>query len=117
MQGGTIIAAESVKSSRAIRLEDLVVQMAEKIIKDFPLEGYIVHIDGEKVTIDLGKQAGVKTGMSFSVFREGNMIKHPKTGDILDIQHIQTGIVQITDIRDRIAIGIIVESNSKDPIE
>ena len=37
VETGSIKAAENVKSSAAIRLQDLVVQMSDKIIKNFPL--------------------------------------------------------------------------------
>ena len=58
--------------------------MADKIIKDFPLEGYVVSRTDQKISIDIGRYAGVKAGMRFSVFREGSVIKHPKTGEILE---------------------------------
>ena len=68
VEGSSIVAAENVKSTSAAKLEDLVVQMADKIIGDFPLEGYIVQRDGNKTLIDLGKRAGVKPGMQFIVY-------------------------------------------------
>jgi len=105
----SIITAENVKSTTAIRLEELVMQMAEKIIKDFPLEGYVVSRTDQKVSIDLGRYAGVKAGMRFSVFREGSIIKHPKTGEVLDIERIQTGKIEITKVRDNIAEARIME--------
>ncbi|MEK7197356.1 MAG: FlgO family outer membrane protein, partial [Nitrospirota bacterium] len=77
VESSSIIAAENVKSTSAVKLEDLVVKMAEKIIKDFPLEGYIAQRKENRVLIDLGKRAGVKTGMQFIVFKEGKVIKHP----------------------------------------
>ncbi len=105
----SIITAESVKSTTAIRLEELVMQMAEKIIKDFPLEGYVVSRNDQKVSIDLGRYAGVKAGMRFSVFREGSVIKHPKTGEVLDIERIQTGQIEISKVRNNIAEAQILE--------
>jgi TolB-like protein len=114
---GSIIAAESVKSSSAVGLEELVVQMAAKIIKDFPLEGYVVSRQGEKVRIDLGKSAGVKNGMRFIVFREGEVIKHPKTGEVLDVEIIETGKVQITLVREKLAQADIIEETELGPIE
>ena len=112
----SIITAESVKSSTAIRLEELVMQMAEKIIKDFPLEGYVVSRANQKVSIDLGRYAGVKPGMRFSVFREGSIIKHPKTGEVLDIERIQTGKIQITTVRNNLAEAQITEETSPQAI-
>lgn len=117
VESASIIAAESVKSSIASRLEDLVVQMADKIIRDFPLEGYIVKSKGDTVFIDLGRRAGVKQGMRFVVFKEGNVIKHPKTGEVLDVESIETGIIEITDIGKKITSARIVEEKSKGSIK
>ncbi len=116
VQDASIIAAESVKSNTATRLGDLVVQMADKIIKNFPLEGYVVDADDQKVTIDLGKETGVKKGMNFSVFKEGKVIKHPKTGQVLDIQRIQTGVLEITSVSNKIAMGKIVSTTDAGPV-
>jgi TolB-like protein len=111
VSNGSIIAAESAKSTSAAGLEELVIQMAQKIIKDFPLEGYIVMRNGDKVSIDLGKRAGVKVGMQFMAYKEGNVIKHPKTGEILDIETLETGKLKITRVRDNIANANITEEN------
>ncbi len=112
VETASIIAAENVKSSAAVRLQDLVVQMSEKIIKNFPLEGYIVNRTGSKITIDLGRLAGVKEGMNFSVYKEGKVIKHPKTGAIIDVQRIETGKLRIVSVRDKVAEGEILKEES-----
>ena len=117
VESASIMAAESVKSNAALQLEELIVQMAEKIIMDFPLEGYIVHRNRGKVVIDLGKRYGVKPNMRFMVFKEGNVIKHPKTGEVLDVERIRTGIIEVIIVKDKIADAIIVSENSAGAIE
>lgn len=117
VESASIITAESVKSSTAIRLEDLVFQMAEKIIKDFPLEGYIVSRHDDSVIIDLGERTGVKRGMTFIVYKEGKLIKHPKTGEILDVEKIQTGEIEVSSVTDKIAKAKIVKETSPDTIK
>jgi TolB-like protein len=112
VETASIIAAENVKSTAAVRLQDLVVQMSEKIIKNFPLEGYIVNKTDSKVTIDLGRMAGVKEGMEFLVYKEGKIIKHPKTGEVLDVQRIETGKIKISVVRDKIAEGEVLNEES-----
>ncbi len=116
VESSSIVAAENVKSTSAAKLEDLVVQMADKIIRDFPLEGYIVQREGSKVLIDLGKRAGVKPGMQFVVFQEGRVIKHPKTGEILDIERIETGTVEVTVVKTKTADGKIVKETEENAI-
>ncbi len=107
VESGSILAAESVKNEDASRLKNLVEEMAQKIIKAFPLEGYVVNRQNEHVTIDLGRTSGVKPGMEFIVYKEGEVIKHPKTGEVLDVQKIQTGYINIHKVLDKLSEGSI----------
>jgi TolB-like protein len=117
VESASIITAESVKSSSTTSLEDMVFEMSEKIIKDFPLEGYLVHRDGNRVMIDLGRLVGVKPGMQFVVFKEGKVIKHPTTGEVLDVERVKTGLVEITSIQTKTANGKILDENPTDPVK
>lgn len=112
----SIVAAEKVKAGSAEKLRDLVTKITEKIAMAFPLEGYVVQRNGTKVTIDLGRLIGVKPGMKFISFKEGKVIKHPKTGEVLDVETIETGIIEITDVRDKTATGIILEETAPNSI-
>ncbi len=112
VESASIIAAESVKSRATADLQDLVVEMSHKIMKNFPLEGYVVNRSGESVTLDLGTRTGVKSGMKFIVFKEGQVIKHPKTGEVLDVERIQTGIISITSVMQKICKATITEETS-----
>lgn len=117
MESGTIITAESVRGTTALKLEDLVVQMADKIIRDFPLEGYVINVRNKTVSIDLGERAGVRIGMRFVVFKEGEIIKHPKTGEVLDVERIETGIIRIESTRQNMAEGKIIGEETPGSIE
>ena len=116
VETASIIAAESVKATASTSLQSLIVQMSEKIIKNFPLEGYVVSRNGKAITIDLGKLAGVKADLEFMAFKEGKIIKHPKTGEVLDIEKIQTGTIKISQVSDRIATGQVVSEESDNAI-
>jgi hypothetical protein len=91
--------------------------MSEKIIKNFPLEGYVVNRNGDSVTLDLGIRTGVKTGMRFIVFKEGQVIKHPKTGEVLDVERIETGKVTITSVAQKICSAKIDEETSPGSVD
>lgn len=105
----SIITAESVSSSDVTSLRELVKEMAVKIIKNFPLEGYVAHRSDKEVVIDLGQQSGVKSGMTFLVYKEGEVVKHPKTGEILYVSKIEIGIIRITAVQAKIASGVIID--------
>jgi len=107
----SIIAAENVKERGHVPLETLVARLVQKVIRDFPVEGYIVDRDKNKVSIDLGEKAGVKVGMRFFAYKEGKTVKHPRTGQVLDVEPIQTGVLKIEVVRGKISDAIIVEEN------
>lgn len=118
VENGSIIAAEKVKSESATKLEELVTEMAVKIISDFPLEGYVVERgEDNTVTIDIGKLAGAKVGKRFIVFKEGKTIKHPKTGEVLDIERIEMGEVEVRAVKEKTATGVILREASGQKIE
>ena len=112
VESASIIAAENLKSTATAKLQDMVIEMSEKIIKNFPLEGYVVNRSGDSVTLDLGIRTGVKSGMRFIVFKEGQIIKHPKTGEVLDVERIETGKVTITTVAQKICTAKIDEETS-----
>ncbi|RLC26424.1 MAG: hypothetical protein DRH21_02170 [Deltaproteobacteria bacterium] len=117
VESASIISAESIKGSSTTEVRKLVKQMSEKIIKNFPLEGYIVYVGVNSITIDLGKVVGVKPGMQFIVFKEGDVIRHPKTGQILDVEKIKTGIIKIISVNEKIAKANIIKEKFPGSIE
>ncbi|MBI5885432.1 MAG: hypothetical protein HZB85_02480 [Deltaproteobacteria bacterium] len=112
VEDGSIIAAEKVRTDRTGKLENLVSEMIDKIILDFPLEGYIVQrgsgTETNMVTVDLGKTSGVRAGKRFLVYKEGKVIKHPKTGEILDVERVELGEIEIRDVKDKTANAVIL---------
>jgi TolB-like protein len=116
VDSASIIAAEKVRASSAEKLRDLVAKITDKIVLAFPMEGYIVQRTDKKVTIDLGKQIGVRPGMKFIVFKEGKIIKHPKTGEVLDVETIEIGLIEIRDVKDKTAIGMILQETAPNTV-
>jgi WD40 repeat protein/TolB-like protein len=108
VETGSIISAEKVKSDSATNLTELVKQISAKIIRAFPLEGYVVQRTKDRVVIDLGRQAGVQPGMSFTVYTEGKPMKHPITHEVLDIEKIEKGVVEILEVKEKIAYAKII---------
>ena len=113
----SIITAENVRSRNVHALQPLVVEMSDVIIKNFPLEGYIAKRDGADVVIDLGELAGVKAGMKFMAYKEGEIVRHPKTDEILYVKQNKTGIIEIKNVQQKISEGIILEELNDDAIE
>lgn len=113
----SIVTAENVRSRNVNNLQPLVIEMADKIIKNFPLEGYIANRDQNKVVIDLGDLAGVKPGMKFIVYKEGEIVRHPKTDEILYVKQIKKGLIRITAVQRKISEGVVIEEIGGEIIE
>jgi predicted transcriptional regulator len=69
------------------------------------------------VLLDLGQRAGIKKGMRFIAYKEGRVIKHPKTGEILDIETIESGEIEIVGVNAKTARGIIVREIAPGAVE
>ena len=48
-------------------------------------------------------------GMEFIVYKEGKIIRHPKTKEVLDVETVETGKIVITKVRNKISNADILE--------
>ncbi len=54
--------------------------MLQEVVGAFPpIEGLVVTVDGERLYIDLTQKDGVQPGQEFTVFRKGEVFRHPLT--------------------------------------
>lgn len=117
VETASIRAAESVSTESPRELRSLVERISERIIQTFPLEGYIIERIGNRVILDLGLRNGVRVGMKFNVYIEGKTIKHPKTGEILDVEKIDRGIVEVTEVKEKTSTAVILKEAFQNCIE
>jgi TolB-like protein len=117
VETGSIMTAEKVRADRSDRLNDLVSQIVSKIVQAFPVEGYIVQRVDNSITIDLGRMGGIREGMKFIAYKEGKVIRHPKTGEVLDVETVEIGEVEIQNVREKTSNGIILREVAKGAIE
>ncbi|MGD8508492.1 MAG: CsgG/HfaB family protein, partial [Syntrophobacterales bacterium] len=105
------LAAGSV-GSMSQKIRPFVAQLVSK----FPLRGYIIHQKGNTFILDVGKSVGAKVGMQFEVYREGEIFKHPVSGEILGIEKIPTGKLQVTEIQQKLAFARVVEQKNDETV-
>jgi formylglycine-generating enzyme required for sulfatase activity/TolB-like protein len=113
---GSIVAAENIRSKTSGNLKEAIERLTSKIVKNFPLTGYVVKKHDNTVLIDLGATSGLQTGMEFIVFKEGDAIKHPKTGEVLEVEQIRTGLIKITEYSANTATAVITKVEPKQEI-
>ncbi len=55
--------------------------MLQDVVSAFPaVEGLVVAVDGEQVYMDLTEKDGVQIGQEYTIFRKGEVFRHPMTG-------------------------------------
>jgi hypothetical protein len=47
------------------------------------LDGDVIEVQGDSVTLALGRKDGVVAGVGLSLYRQGRELRHPRTGEIL----------------------------------
>jgi hypothetical protein len=83
--------------------------MAEEFIRAFqPLEGLIVAVEGDVVYLDLGAGSGVQAGQEFTVFRKGDVFRHPVTGAPLGRYEDILGHAQVRRVHAQFAEAALV---------
>lgn len=60
--------------------------------------GKIAKVEGGSVFLNVGAEAGIKEGDSFDVYRVGNVIKDPDTGEVLGSDETKVGKVKVTKV-------------------
>ena len=87
-----------------------------QLVSKFPVRGFIIHQKGNTFILDVGKSAGAQVGMQFEVYREGEIFKHPVSGEILGVEKIATGKLQITEIQEKLAFARVVEQKTDETV-
>ena len=59
------------------------------------LAGKVARVDGGTLYLNVGSEAGVKEGDEFNVFRMGNPIKDPDTGEVLGQNETKVGRLRV----------------------
>lgn len=116
-ESASIKVADRLSAGTSSALFRKIPGFVSQITDQFPLRGIIIYKRGKTYTIDLGKREGVKRGMRFEVYQEGQPIKHPVTGEILGTEKIPTGLVKIVDVQEKIAVASVVKREPKQAID
>ena len=70
--------------------------MIQDVVDAFPaVEGMVVAADGERIYIDLSQKDKVQPGQEFTVFRKGEVFRHPITGKPLGRHEEVLGHAQV----------------------
>jgi len=106
-----IVTAQDEMSNRTSipALKQMIKRLTMKISQDLPLvEGYVINVSGDLLTLDIGSSKAVKKGMKCIVYREGMDIIHPITKKVLGKQTEELGQVKLTEVYPQYSIGKVI---------
>jgi hypothetical protein len=90
--------------------------LIQDVVGAFPAaEGLVVQVDGDRLFIDLTEKNGVQPGQEFSVFRKGEVFRHPITHRPLGRYEDILGYAQIVRVHPQYAEAVFVAAEDKPP--
>ena len=109
-----ITAQDELSSNTTIQeLKEMIGRLTMKISNDLPLvEGYVIAVNGDELTLDIGMNKGVKKGMKCIIYREGQDIVHPITKKVLGKQTEELAEVKLHQVYSAYSIGKVTSSSS-----
>ena len=84
-------------------------EAARKIAELFPLaQGVVLEVDGDRLLVDLGARRGAYEGMELEVYRDGEEVKHPVTGQLLGRREVHLAVIRIVEVRGEFSEASVV---------
>ncbi|MBI3781015.1 MAG: hypothetical protein HY278_08180, partial [candidate division NC10 bacterium] len=74
------------------------------------VQGSVVGVEGDRILIDLGAKQKVHQGMELQVYREGDEVKHPVTGQVLGRRDKRLGLLRVVEVKEGFSEGVMVSS-------
>ena len=91
---------------------DQAVAFIQSQISNVPWSGQVVMIKGDTVYINRGEREGVTSGQHFQVGLS-ELLRDPGTGELLDRSFTKSGDVEVTQVKEKIAICKITSGADK----
>ena len=86
-------------------------EVAKKLVEEFPLQGKIVSVTGEKVTLNIGSREGVQVGLKMNIFQEGEPII--MEGREIGKEKKDVGEIEIVSVENEMSVGRITNKSSE----
>ncbi|MCF8505712.1 MAG: CsgG/HfaB family protein [Caulobacter sp.] len=116
LSNGATLGLNTLKStSMGKALEDAIRKALAALVIDpkrAPWTGLVVDVRGETIILNAGADQNVGEGMVFGVYRKGETLTDPGTGEVLDVDIQRLGSVRVESVRDKVSIARMVEGQS-----
>lgn len=115
-ESAAIKVADRLAATDVAAMSKKISPFVAQLVSKFPLRGFIIHQKGDTFILDVGKSVGAREGMRFKVYREGEIIKHPVSGEILGVEKIPTGQLEVTEAQEKLAFARVIEQKKEESV-
>lgn len=95
-----------------IAIDRAVVYIADNVAR-LPWQGRVVTVKNDLVYVNAGENAGIKDGMEFTVYRQGESLIDPETGIELGAEKKKIGDISIVSVEPKFSKAKILNSNTE----
>ena len=116
---GRLLAQEVLRDYSRYELADVRATstgLYRKLIATIPYEGLILSRQGTRVTMNLGKDDGIRVDQSVSVVQIISETRHPKFGFLISTEKEILGQVKVLKVDDTLSFGVITAEKERGAI-
>ena len=104
---GVLVGPSGVGAQEAGSAASVASQLSAELARYFPpVAGEVIKVDGKRLYVDLGAKDEVWTGLRLLVFRAGEALKHPATGEVIGHDERPLGYMTLVRISENHAVGV-----------
>jgi len=113
----TLLAPTPAPAGIADRVGVTFALMLQDFVDAFPpVEGLVVAVDGDLVYLDLTAKSGVQPGQEFTVFRKGEVFRHPLTNQPLGRFEEYPGYAQVRRVFPQFSEARYIPADGRSPV-
>ena len=105
--GESTMGTKNSSNKEEAAYRDIITRVAARFVAELgdsvPIEALVALVEGNRVALTAGGAAGVKPGMRFEVFAEGEAIKHPVTGKVISRKTYKYAVLVVESVEDELA--------------
>ena len=105
----TVSEYEDSTANHRMLISRAVSDAAKEIIEELKgtTVGVVIKVNGETAYVDIGTEMGVQPKDKYVIYRVGEALVHPVTGEIMGAEEIEIGELVITEAKLNYSIGMI----------
>jgi len=102
------IIGEAINNAVAQLSQGLIADNAKFQARTITVEGLVAAVVGGQIVLNVGSGTGIKVGDQMNVERVTQIIKDPSTGQVIRRLASPVGVIRITDVDAKSAVGVVV---------